>query len=185
MGQIFLHCFRACAGAASLWTLILVSVHAQSPLASGLDAGAVRQQIEQQRELVLPHAVRPERVTPPPEIQPRDGVTVAVRAFRFAGNTLLQADQLDAALAGFVGRELDFAGLQRASDAVAAAYRDAGWIVRVYLPEQDISAGVVTLQVVEARFAGLRFEGDASRLVQRSQIEAFFTARQAQAVDSF
>lgn len=129
----------------------------------------------------MPHAVRPERVTPPPEIQPRDGVSVAVRAFRFAGNTLLQADQLDAALAGFVGRELDFAGLQRASDAVAAAYRDAGWIVRVYLPEQDISAGVVTLQVVEARFAGLRFEGDASRLVQRSQIEAFFTARQAQA----
>lgn len=142
------------------------------------DAGSLRQQIEQQREPHLPQAVRPERVTPPPEIKAPAGMTVKPQAFRIVGNTLLSAEQLAPALAEFVGRELDFAGLQRATDAVAAAYREAGWLVRVYLPEQDISTGVVTLQVVEARFAGVRFEGEASARVMRQEIEAHFSRQQ-------
>ena len=51
--------------------------------------------------------------------------------------------------------------------------------MRVYLPEQDVSEGRITLQVVEARFGGLRFEGKTSQQVQRSQIEAFFARQQA------
>jgi hemolysin activation/secretion protein len=83
------------------------------------------------------------------------------------------------ALADFFNRDLDFADLKRMADAVAAAYRQAGWIARVYLPEQDISEGVITLQVVEAQFAGLRVEGEAPKLVKGSAIEAYFNARQA------
>ena len=144
------------------------------------DAGSLRQQIEQQRELHLPPAVRPERVAPPPEIQAPVGMTIQLQAFRFAGNTLLSAEQLAAVLADRVGRELDFAGLQRATEAVATRYREAGWIARVYLPEQDISTGIVTLQVVEARYAGLRLESADSKLVQHAQIEAWFRAVQAE-----
>lgn len=142
------------------------------------DAGSLRQQIEQQRTLPLPAASPLPRVTPP-EFRAQSGMTVHVKAFRFAGNSLIGSDQLAPAVANFVGRELDFAGLQRAADTLAAAYRQAGWIVRVYLPEQDISAGVITLQVVEARFAGVRFEGEASKRVQRDQIHAFFARQQA------
>lgn len=113
-------------------------------------------------------------------------MTVMVKSFRFAGNTLLSSAQLAPALQGFIGQQLDFAGLQRAADAVATAYRQAGWIVRVYLPEQDISEGVLTLQVIEARFAGLRFEGEAPKRVMREQLQAFFTQQQApgQALDA-
>ena len=166
-------------------TLLPLSLALGLPAASHAqalpDAGSIRQQIEQQQhELQLPQASRPARVTPPPEIRPRQGVTVTVQAFRFAGNRLLSAEQLSAALAEFVGHTLDFAGLQRASDAVAAAYREAGWIVRVYLPEQDISAGTVTLQVVEARYAGLRQEGEPSQRVMPTEIAAYFKARQAE-----
>ena len=103
-----------------------------------------------------------------------------VKAFRFAGNTLLSSEQLTPALAGFVGQELDFDGLQRTADAVATAYREAGWIVRVYLPEQDISEGELTLQVVEATLGGLRFEGEASQRVMRAELETYFTRQQAQ-----
>jgi hemolysin activation/secretion protein len=142
------------------------------------DAGAIRQQIEQQRELPLPRPVPPQRLVLPPEIKPEPGATVTVSAFRFAGNSLLGEDQLNAAVSSFVGRRLGFDQLQRAADAVAAAYREAGWIVRVYLPEQDISEGSVTLQVVEARFGGLRFEGEASRRVPAPVIAAYFEARQ-------
>jgi hemolysin activation/secretion protein len=142
------------------------------------DAGSLRQQIEQQREFSLPQTVRPERVTPPPETQAPAGITLKPQAFRFVGNQLLSAEQLAPALTEFIGRELDFAGLQRATDAVAAAYREAGWIARVYLPEQDVSTGVITLEVVEARFGGVRFEGPASKRVTRSEIEAYFKQQQ-------
>lgn len=144
------------------------------------DAGSLRQQIEQQRELPLPQVVRPQKVSPPAGIQAREGMSVKVKAFRFAGNTLLTEQQLAPALAEFLNRELSFEGLQRATDAVAAAYREAGWMVRAYLPEQDISEGVVTVQVVEARFAGVKFEGDPSKRVRKAEIEAYFNAAQSE-----
>jgi hemolysin activation/secretion protein len=143
------------------------------------DAGSLRQQIEQKRELQLPPAAPAPRLMPPPEIQPPSGMTVRVQTFRFAGNSLLDARQLSAVVANFEGRELGFDGLRRATDAVAAAYREAGWIVRVYLPEQDVSAGLITLQVIEARFAGVRLEGKPSERVVPSELQAWFTTHQA------
>lgn len=132
---------------AALAPLFFVAI-AQAQTTTGIpDAGSLRQQIEQPREFSLPQAVRPPKVTPPPEIQARDGMSVKVKTIRFAGNSLLGEPQLSAAVAAFVNRELNFEGLQRVADAVAAAYREAGWLVRAYLPEQDISEGVVTVQV--------------------------------------
>ena len=154
--------------------------HVHSQAQSLPDAGSLRQQIEQQRTLPLPQAAPQPRVAPPPEIKPHDGMSVRVKSFRFAGNTLLGAEQLTPALTEFVGRELDFAGLQRAADAVAAAYREAGWLVRVYLPEQDVSEGTISLQVVEARFAGVRFEGEPSQHVMRTELQAWFQAHQTE-----
>ena len=147
---------------------------AQTPL----DAGSLRQQIEQQRPLPLP-AARPQSTPLTPEIKPTEGTTITVKAFRLVGNTLLSSEQLAPGLAPFVGQALDFAGLQSTADAVAAAYREAGWIVRAYLPEQDISEGTLTLQVIEAKFAGLRFEGEPSKRVMREQLMAFFNRQQS------
>ena len=157
---------------------IVTAVHSCTSAQTLPDAGSIRQQIELNREQRLTQAVRPAPVTPPPEIQPRAGVTVNVKSFQLSGHRLLSTEALMPALAEFVGRTLDFAGLQRATDAVAAAYREAGWLARVYLPEQDISEGTITLQVVEARFAGLRMEGEPSKRVLSSDIQAFFEEQQ-------
>lgn len=163
----------------ALWVspCIVALAHAQTT-AVGPDAGSLRQQIEQPREFSLPQATRPPKVVPPPEIQVRDGVSVQVKTVRFAGNSLVAESQLSAAVAEFIGRELNFEGLQRLTDAVAAAYREAGWLVRAYLPEQDISEGVVTVQVIEARFGGLRFDGQTSTRVKREELEGYFNAAQ-------
>lgn len=142
------------------------------------DAGSIRQQIEPSRALSLPPAAPPQRIAPTPEIKPPVGMTVNVKSFQLSGHRLLSTEELMPTLAEFVGRTLDFAGLQRATDAVAAAYRESGWLARVYLPEQDISEGTITLQVVEARFAGLRLEGEPSKRVLSSDIEAFFEEQQ-------
>lgn len=142
------------------------------------DAGSLRQQIEQQRSMPLPQAAPAPQVAAPPAIKPLQGAVVPVKSWRFAGNTLLSSEQLSQSLAAFAGRDLDFAGLQSAADAVAAAYRQAGWIVKAYLPEQDVSEGTITLQVIEARFGGVRPEGEAAKRVQPSTLLAYFDHQQ-------
>jgi len=133
---------------------VFLLLHAATQAQTLPDAGSVRQQLEPQPNLTLPAQVAPRTQVAPPEIKPLQGVSIDVKAWRFAGNTLRSNEQLTAVLADFLGQKLDFAGLQRATDTVAAAYRADGWVVRAYLPEQDVSEGVITLQVVEARFAG-------------------------------
>ena len=142
------------------------------------DAGSLRQQIEQPRAVPALPAPPPPGVSTPAEIRSHGGPRLTVQRFRLSGNSLLNDEQLAPALAAFVGQETDFAGLRRAADAVAAAYRQAGWLVRVLLPEQDVSGGVVHLQVVEARYAGLRFEGPAPQRISREALAAYIQQQQ-------
>jgi hemolysin activation/secretion protein len=147
----------SCAAAALLGSS--AAAYAQTPP----DAGSLLQQIEQQRRPPLPPKAAP-LFTPPPPLQSIGGATVTVSAFRFAGNTLLSSAQLAPVVAEFQNRPLDFAALQNAAVAVAVAYRKAGWVVRAYLPQQDITGGIVTIQIVEAVFGAVRVDGDAKRV---------------------
>jgi hemolysin activation/secretion protein len=106
------------------------------------------------------------------------GPLVTVRQFRFAGNTLLSAGQLSLAVAKFLNRPLDFTQLQLAASTIADAYRQAGWVVRAYLPQQDIQDGTVSIQIVEARFGQVQQQGPAARRVSQQQIQQIFAAHQ-------
>ncbi|MFP5392043.1 MAG: ShlB/FhaC/HecB family hemolysin secretion/activation protein [Gammaproteobacteria bacterium] len=137
------------------------------------DAGAVRQQLEREREARLPRQAAPQAATPSAPQPEQKGVLVTVRQFHFSGNTLLDAARLEQAVAPFLNRPLDFTQLQAAAAAVAAAYRDAGWIVRAFLPRQDIDRGEVTIEVVEAVFGGVRLDSAPAR-VSEGRLRALF-----------
>ena len=126
------------------------------------DAGALQQQIDRGRMQSLPPGTGLERpVAPPPALTPQaGGAMITVKSFRFAGNRLIEDDRLSQVVADYLNRPLTFAELQEAATAVANAYREAGWIVRAYLPRQDVSGGIVTIQIVEAVFGGMRIEGE-------------------------
>lgn len=143
------------------------------------DAGSLRQQIEQQRDFKLPQVNRQPKITPPPEIKKKDSVIVKPKEFRFFGNKLISSEDLTFAVKPFLNKELSFDGLLLAADAVAAAYKDFGVLARAYLPEQDVSEGLITIQIVEARFAGLRTNEYASEMVGVEVVEAFFEKAQA------
>ncbi len=89
------------------------------------------------------------------------GLTVTVTRFELHGNTLLSEEQLQSVLASFLNRPLSFSDLQLAAAAVAERYRAAGWVVRAYLPKQEIDGASVTIQIVEGRFGSILFDGDA------------------------
>ena len=142
------------------------------------DAGALQQQIERERSQQLPRRIAPDKPATPAALPPVAGIVVTVKQFRFAGNTLLSAEQLAPAVAGFLERPLDYNQLQAAAAAVAETYRAAGWVVRAYLPQQDIQNGIVTLQIVEAVFGGVKLEGRAAR-VAGEQLLRNVSAQQA------
>ena len=100
-------------------------------------------------------------------MQSLGGVTITVNAFTFAGNTLLTSRQLAPAVAKFVGRPIGFTDLQNAAIAVATRYRQAGWVVRAYLPQQDVTGGTVTIQIVEAKLGAVRVENDGSHVLSK------------------
>ena len=68
--------------------------------------------------------------------------------------------------------------MQGAAAAVAEVYRKAGWVVRAYLPEQDIVGGVVNIRIVEAVFGGTKIEGAAPQRVSLARIQAILNAHQ-------
>lgn len=157
--------FAAAALLPCAW-LASVSAWSQTPP----DAGALQQQIERERQQQLPRRQAPATPAEPAAMKPVAGQMITVTAFRFAGNTLLSAGQLAPAVAGFLNRPLDFNQLQGAAVLVAEVYREAGWIVRAYLPAQDIKDGVVTIQIVEAVFGGARLDGAAPARLADGQI---------------
>ncbi len=142
------------------------------------DAGSLRQQIERDRVPILPGRVAPERPAEPDTMKQPGAATIVVTAFQFAGNTLLSADQLAAAVATYLNRPLNFTDLQEAAAAIAAVYRKAGWVVRAYLPDQAIKDGVITIQIVEAVFGGVKPEGQKSSRVKLEQLVGIVDAQQ-------
>lgn len=141
------------------------------------DAGALQREIERQpRQLPKPG---PQAVPQPPAPAAADSVRVTVKAFRITGNTLIAEPELQAVLAPWVGREVGFADLQQAANAIAEAYRKRGWFARPQLPAQDVSSGVITINILEGRLGEVRIDdgGKALRL-ERQMISDTMTARQ-------
>jgi hemolysin activation/secretion protein len=147
-------------------------VHAQTRP----DAGAVRQQIEQQQRAPLPPE-GPQQFAPPPPLKSIGGTTVTVHRFTFVGNTLLSNDTLLPTVVPFLDRPLDFNELQNAAVAVATAYRRAGWVVRVYLPQQDVTGGTVIIQIIEATFGKAVVDGH-SRRISAARVQQMVDAAQ-------
>ncbi|TFW19158.1 ShlB/FhaC/HecB family hemolysin secretion/activation protein [Duganella callida] len=75
-----------------------------------------------------------------------------ISRFEVTGNTLLPPAQIDAIVGKYSGKQRDFGDVQRALEALEAAYHERGYnVVTIELPEQELNGGVVTLRVVETK----------------------------------
>ena len=70
--------------------------------------------------------------------------------FQIEGNSLLPDAEAQAAVAPMLGAKRVYGDIQKALEALERAYRAAGYsTVQVYVPEQELTSGVVRLQVTE------------------------------------
>jgi hemolysin activation/secretion protein len=114
------------------------------------DAGALMRQSEQMFKQSQQQRIQPQRASLPPEMAMNDTTSVTVQRFRFNGNQLLTAGQLQAVALPFANRPLKQQDLQQLTHAVSEAYRQAGWLVQAYIPRQTLTGVELTLQVIES-----------------------------------
>ena len=85
-----------------------------------------------------------------------------INRFEVEANTLLSAEQAQAAVAPFAGKGKAFADVRSAAEALENTFRTHGYpVVQVAPPEQDISSGVIRLRVIEPKLGKVIVEGNA------------------------
>lgn len=164
----------------SLATVLLISLGSGTAWAQTTpDAGALQKQIEQDFKAAPAPAPQPAAKAPRALAPAAAGAaTIAVSRFAFEGNMLLSAAQLAEMVAPYQGAQYDMNQLRQIADIVADAYREAGWLVRVSLPNQEVKDGIVTLQITEARFGKVVLQGSQTR-VDPAVLQAMVAAAQA------
>jgi hemolysin activation/secretion protein len=137
-----------------LLSLTSVLAFAQPLPADRPDAGRILQETREPFRLPPPS---PDLAPRPPEPKPALGaqpkLRVKVAGFTFSGNTLIPSEDLQPKVQEFVGKELNFEGLNDAATEVRAYYRSRGYfLAQAYLPEQTIRSGVVEITIIEGRW---------------------------------
>lgn len=86
---------------------------------------------------------------------------VHINNFDVKGNTLLDAALIESLLAPFKGEGRSYADIQRALEALEGAYRGAGYsAVHVNTPEQEVTEGIITFEVIESRVGKVILSGN-------------------------
>ncbi len=140
------------------------------------------QLLQQNRELepqppLLPEA-KPE--APPIELKPMapkvGQLSFVVKHFVFTGNSKISSEELQEIVADLIGKPITFDDLKRATDVITEYYRERGWLVRVILPQQDITEGTVTFRVIEAKLGGIQIDNQSKR-VSNERVERWVYGR--------
>ena len=145
-------------------------VHAQSmPLPP--NAGQVLRELQPSPALQTPQAP----LLPQPDIQrpapaTSDEATVLVKSFVITGNQELSTAELQALVANLTSTEQSLTQLSAVAQRITAYYRARGFAaVRAYLPAQDITSGVVTIQIIEGKLASQRLNNQSRLSSERAQ----------------
>lgn len=157
------------------------------PLPVAPYGGQILQQIQRDLEF-QPAPSLPEQAPKEKVVEDASTELVVIKEFKFTGNHAIEEAELKAALASITNRSISIAELKTATDLISALYNKKGVLATVNLPEQDITEGVVLIEVIEAVFAGVKIDGAFNKDYKRirpSVIEKFVEAGspEGQAVD--
>lgn len=140
----------AWAGVAALGLSANLAAQTPDPRYPTMDAGALWKHTDQSRQVQQDQRTLSKLIPLASPLVLSERQTLTVKGFQFAGAKLLPPESLQAAVAQFANRSLTQADLENIVSAVVGAYRQAGWVVRVYVPAQPLSTDVLTVQVLES-----------------------------------
>lgn len=125
---------------------------------------------QRNRDLEPPSVLLPGLIRGPSSIElkplkPQAGqLSFVVKHFNFEGNSKISSQELSEVVKAFLNQPITFDDLNRVTDIVAEFYRARGWLVRVIIPQQDITEGVVLIHIIEAKLGGLKIDNQSSTI---------------------
>jgi len=156
------------------------------------DAGALLREQQRQQELQKSERLsKPEefRAKQAPPTPPETGETLLIKALRFTGKAdLLPPAERERFAAAIQNKRVGIADLQALADDVTGALQKQGRLLaRAVLPPQDITAGIVTLDIAEGtleqidieRGKGTRVREELLRAIGQRQVQTDSVAKQA------
>jgi len=159
---------RLFAAAAACFSVV---VFAQVPPAPPRAGDILQQQAPKQELPVSPSTapVLPQVAPAKPALPAGTKVNVTVKDFRFSGNTVFPSAELRGLVQEFIGKTLDFNGLNDAASRVQRHYRERGYFLAVaYLPQQEIKDGIVEIAVLEGRLGQINLQVDPKTKLKES-----------------
>lgn len=121
------------------------------------DAGTVLKQIERQNKNIDPRKIPPKiEQEEESKTKPRDEGVVEffVKNIVVSGNTLILSKNINLLFSNLLNTTVTIDELKLAMDEVTLLYQDKGYIGRATLPQQDITDGVITVEIREGIFGG-------------------------------
>ncbi len=116
-------------------------------------AGSIMRQIEQlQPQNQLPTEPKTEVA---PKVQKESITKVTVKGFKFKGNKIIATDVLQQQVKKYIGKNLTIEDLQNVAAEIGSFYRDQGYLAVGGLPKQDVTDGIITIEVQEAQYGGV------------------------------
>ena len=99
---------------------------------------------------------------------------VAVKSFRIAGLTIAPEAAVQGLLEAHRNRESTITQLHEAATVVQEYLRGLGYLVRVFVPTQDVKDGVVELRIVESRIGAIQVLRGEGLRVNDETIKNYF-----------
>ncbi len=87
-----------------------------------------------------------------------------VKNFEFSGNHKVLNKTLVELSQSYLNRPITFENLQELTETIILEYHRHGWIVKVILPQQDITNEIVRIQIFEALLGGIHIENKSKRI---------------------
>lgn len=134
-----------------------------SPLrAQGVSPGVVRDEFRTRPTLP---ATPPDKLQAPaaPSLAagvPAGGRRILVQRFDIVGNSAIGSDELQPLVAPYVGQRLTLLEIYDVADLITRYYRTHGYtLASAYVPEQQVSSGVITFEVIEGKLGDISTQG--------------------------
>ncbi len=133
--------------------LVSGNTHAQTTP----DAGSLLRDIEKNQIKPIPKAA------PKPEVKkdkkvPSVEATILIKGFKFQGNTRVTDEELQSFFSKYLQQKLTVSEIQNIAAEVSLLYSDKGMVAQGQLPRQDVTDGIITILVLEAKFGGSVFD---------------------------
>lgn len=152
-------------------TLLALFFIALPSSAQQTSAGSVLQGIRSQElETTLPQVLPNIDKSKADQAAGPKSATFLAKRFIFIGNTKVSSDKLNSLVSGYLNRPITFNDLINAADLIAEYYRAQGLLVKTQIPQQDVTEGTVTIEILEASLGGVLIDNKSKR-VSNSRVE--------------